>query len=120
MGYHGNMNDANEVEKIMRFIQELMDERNDLKRWKEEMLQIESEWDCQRVGKLLNIGLGEPIHKNIEPKIGEILQRNVFLENALKECINNMILTVKTESILNPDTQHVEMERLIKNYEKEI
>jgi hypothetical protein len=68
------MNDNKEVERIMKFVHELIEERDQLKRWKEEMLQVEAEWDCQRVGKLLNIGLGEPIHKNIEPKIGEILK----------------------------------------------
>jgi hypothetical protein len=68
------MNDSKEVEKIMGFIQELIDERDALKKWKEEMLQVESEWDCQRIGKLLKIGWGESIRKNIEPKIREILK----------------------------------------------
>ena len=113
------MKDSKEVEKIMKFIQELIDERDELKKWKEDMLLVESEWNNQKVGELLGIGLGQSIRKNIEPKIRELIQRNVFLENALKECINNMILTVKTEAIIHPDTQHVEMERLIKKYNYE-
>ncbi len=61
-------------EDVQKAIKDLIEERDDLKRWKEEMLQVESEWDCQKVGKLLNIELGQSIHKNIEPKIREILK----------------------------------------------
>jgi hypothetical protein len=69
-----DMNDEKEVEKIMGFIQELMNERDALKKWKEEMLYVESKWDNQKVAKLLNIGLGQSIQENIEPKIREILK----------------------------------------------
>jgi hypothetical protein len=61
------------VEDIEKSIKELMEDRDELKRWKEEMLQVESEWDCQRVGKLLNIAPGEPIRNNIEPKIRQLI-----------------------------------------------
>jgi hypothetical protein len=60
--------------QLLEMIDKSTGERDELKRWKEEMLQVESEWDCQRVGELLNIGLGEPMRKNIEPKIREILK----------------------------------------------
>jgi hypothetical protein len=59
--------------ELMNTIDDVIKERDDLKRWKEEMLQVESEWDCQKVGKILGIGWGQSIRKNIEPKIREIL-----------------------------------------------
>jgi hypothetical protein len=69
-----DMNDEKEVEKIMGFVHQLIDERDNLKRWKDEQLQVESKWDKQKIGRLLDIGLGESIQENIEPKIREILK----------------------------------------------
>jgi hypothetical protein len=73
------MNDNKEVERIMKFVHELIEERDQLKRWKEEMLQVEAEWDCQMIGKLLNIGLGQSIRKNIEPKIRELIVLKLWM-----------------------------------------
>jgi len=60
--------------ELMNTIDDVIEERDQLKRWKEEMLQVESEWDCQKVGDLLGIEWGKSIRKNIEPKIREILK----------------------------------------------
>jgi hypothetical protein len=68
---------------IQKVITEIVEERDDLKRWKEEMLQVESEWDCQKVGKLLGIGLGQSIRKNIEPKIRDLIEERDVLKHNL-------------------------------------
>jgi len=49
-----------------------------LQDWKDQMLFVESEWDEQFVGTLLNMKLGDSIRKNIEPKI-------INLKDALTE-----------------------------------
>jgi hypothetical protein len=69
------------AKSIKEAIEKLTEERDDLKRWKEEMLQVESEWDCQKVGKILGIGLGQSIRKNIEPKIRELIKEREYLED---------------------------------------
>lgn len=54
---------------------ELLKERDALQAWKESALEVESHWDCQKVGKLLGVGLGERIHCQIEPKILALIAR---------------------------------------------
>jgi hypothetical protein len=49
-----------------------------LQDWKDQMLFVESQWDEQFVGTLLNMKLGDSIRKNIEPKI-------INLKDALTE-----------------------------------
>ncbi len=52
----------------------LTDERDDLAAWKESALTVESRWDCQAVGKLLELPLGSDIRAQIEPKIRELIR----------------------------------------------
>lgn len=57
-------------------IQRLEAEVKQLKSWKEEMLYVESTWDCQAVGHLLGLTLGDNIRANIQSSI-EALQAEV-------------------------------------------
>lgn len=60
-------------ESVMRRTAECIE----LRAWKESVLEVESRWDCQAVGKLLGLTLGSEIRPNIEPKIRELLaERN--------------------------------------------
>lgn len=51
-----------------------------LRKWKTEMINLESGWDIQAVGKLLGISLGMSIRANIQSKIEELLSENARLE----------------------------------------
>lgn len=56
-----------EIEAILlRHLQPLAEQRDDLQRWKNEQLAVESCWDAQAVGKLLGLPLGINIRANIE------------------------------------------------------
>ena len=44
-------------------------ERDELRRWKDEALAVEASWDCQAVGKLIGVPLGQNIRPCIEPAI---------------------------------------------------
>lgn len=61
-----------------------MNELEQLKDWKEQQLQVESQWNPQKIGKLLNIRLGESITKNIQPKIERLLLEKEMLYNTLR------------------------------------
>lgn len=50
-----------------------------LQDWKDSVMSIESSWDCQAVGKLLNVPLGHAIHPAIEPGIRKLLANQVDL-----------------------------------------
>jgi hypothetical protein len=51
----------------------LREERDQLLAWKQSALELEKEWDCQRIGKLLHIPLGESVRAGIEPAIVTLL-----------------------------------------------
>ena len=53
----------------------LRHERDALAAWRRSVLAVESSWDCQAVGKLLNLPLGSDIRANIEPGIRALLAR---------------------------------------------
>lgn len=70
----------------MSAIRQLRSEIQELQRWKNEMLLVESRWDKQKVGKLLGVGWGEDICPNIEPGI---IKKNKEIEN-LRECLKEI------------------------------
>lgn len=47
----------------------MLKEMQNLKAWKEEEMQVESQWDCQAVGRLIGSKLGEQIKPQIQPYI---------------------------------------------------
>ena len=58
-------------------VRTLQAERSRLLAWKDEALKVHSSWDCQAVGKLLNVPLGAQIHANIEPAVRKLIdERN--------------------------------------------
>ena len=59
--------------QILTRFSTLEEKVKELEGWKESALLIESQWDKQKVAKLLNIGFGENIVANIEPKIVALL-----------------------------------------------
>lgn len=61
-----------------------MTELEELRSWKKQALQVESQWDAQKVGDLLGIGLGQSIRANIEPKIEQLILDREMLLNTLK------------------------------------
>jgi hypothetical protein len=44
-----------------------------LARWKEEAMQVEAQWDCQAIGKLIDVPLGHHIRPRVEPAIRELI-----------------------------------------------
>jgi len=56
----------------------------ELARWKEEQMQVESEWDPQIIGELLGLRIGDSIRKDIEPKIRELKRELAQATEALE------------------------------------
>lgn len=65
-------------------INSLKERVKELELWKNQAIAVESEWDCQSVGKALNLPLGNSIRKNILPKIAELIASNNQLREALE------------------------------------
>jgi hypothetical protein len=61
----------------------LATEVDELRRWKEEALLVESLWDVQAVGKELNLPLGAMIPKHILPEIKKLKARIEQLETII-------------------------------------
>lgn len=55
----------------------------DLRRWKDEALQVELSWDVQAVGIELNMPLGANIVKGILPEIQKLKARIASLESII-------------------------------------
>lgn len=73
---------ASEIE-----INSLKERVEELESWKNQAIAVESEWDCQSVGKALNIPLGHSIRENILPKIAELTASN----NQLREAVQALV-----------------------------
>jgi uncharacterized protein YhaN len=73
------------IEQVTREREELEAQNRNFQQWKESMLRLESEWDEQAVGRALGMTLGQPIRRNILPKIEEPKQHVRELEEKLKE-----------------------------------
>lgn len=56
----------------------------DLDRWKREAIEVESTWDCQAVGNLLRVPLGDPINPAIQPATETMKARIEELEAAIR------------------------------------
>ena len=78
-------------------------EIEELQNWKKQQTSVESEWDAQKVGKILEIGLGQSIRKNIEPKITKLVDERTNLVNTLKTirfiAVDNDIRQLANEAI---------------------
>ncbi len=75
-----------QAQQAVSKIDVLTAERDRLARWKREQMEVESSWDCQKVGELLGIGLGQMIRPQIEPKIRELIAERDALRLALNAC----------------------------------
>ena len=56
-----------------------------LKQWKQEMMEVESSWNAQEVGRLLNVKLGQPIKASIQPAVENLLTKIQAMRLAIKE-----------------------------------
>jgi hypothetical protein len=72
--YDVHQNESIVVERITKLLEEL----KSLRRWKSEQLAVETSWDEQKVGKLLNLPIGSAIRPAIQPAIEGMI-------NAIKE-----------------------------------
>ena len=54
------------------FARNLERQRNNLQRWKDEQLIVESQWDAQAIGKELNLPLGGSIRAGILPAVQQL------------------------------------------------
>jgi len=79
--YRKNVRLKNERDKARQ-------QRDELQQWKNDQMTVNSEWDMQTVGKLLNLRIGESITLNIEPKIRELINQRDRLEEALRDIAN--------------------------------
>ena len=58
----------------------------ELREWKRQQLEVESQWDCQKVGKLLGVPIGAHVRPHIEPKIAKLIrERNEAREQLASE-----------------------------------
>jgi len=60
-------------------------ERDQLLAWKQSALEVEKDWDCQRIGKLLHIPLGESVRAGIEPAIVALYQHVMRTDDRIVE-----------------------------------
>lgn len=44
----------------------------ELREWKRQQLEVENQWDCQKIGKMLGVPLGANIREHIAPKIANL------------------------------------------------
>lgn len=65
-----------------------------LARWKKEALAVEAQWDCQAVGKLIGVKLGDHIRPNIEPKVRELISQRDSADNLLREVMNTQPIDI--------------------------
>lgn len=74
-----------ELETVGQCAKRIIKERNALLLWKKQMLYVESTWDEQAIGGILDIGLGESVRSNIESKIHLLIKERDELIAELKE-----------------------------------
>jgi hypothetical protein len=74
-----------ELTRRCRLLDEVTDERDALKKWKEEALAVESTWDIQAVRDVLGIGLGLRIHPEILPAIEKLKEKHRAAEEKAQE-----------------------------------
>lgn len=48
-------------------------ELSELREWKRQQLEVESQWDCQKIGKMLGVPLGANIREHIELSVTGLL-----------------------------------------------
>jgi len=72
-------------EQINCELSELLEENQQLKKWKEEAMTVFSQTDLQKIGKLLNIKLGTSISEQLLPKLIELLEQNKEMLAMLEE-----------------------------------
>jgi len=89
-------------------IEALTERVNELGRWKQEQLQVESTWDCQAVAKEIGLTVGESIRPAILPFIQEMKSelaaaeaRISLLEDALAEIYHHTSCTEGQAQIIN-------------------
>lgn len=73
--FGGKFNMGEICELMEAFARTLERELAQLERWKAEQMAVESAWDCQAVGKLLDLPLGTDIRRNIQPEIERLRAR---------------------------------------------
>jgi hypothetical protein len=66
-------------------VRTLTAERDSLQAWKDSMMQVELEWNEQKVGKLLKLPLGSSIKAGIEPAIVELIDEVDSLRTRLAD-----------------------------------
>lgn len=57
----------------------------DLQSWKNQMIELQSTWEVQAVGKLLKLPLGANILPAIQPAIEALIKENEMLKDRLAE-----------------------------------
>jgi hypothetical protein len=60
--------------QLLTRVQELIEERDDLTRWKNEALELYKQFDAHEIGKLLGLSLGTPVMASIEPEIRKLIK----------------------------------------------
>lgn len=70
-------------------------ELESLRAWKESAMEVERQWDEQKVAKLLGIPLGASIRPEIQPRVEKLRSVNQELRASLVECSCALDLAVK-------------------------
>jgi len=72
-------------EATARETRKLIVERDELREWKRQQMEVTSQCDMQEVGRLLGMTLGDDIHENLIPAIKELLEARHELQTKLSE-----------------------------------
>lgn len=62
--------------------------------WKSEAMEVEAQWNCQAIGKLLDVKLGDHIRPNIEPGIRKLISQRDGANNLLREVVNTQPIDI--------------------------
>jgi hypothetical protein len=84
-------------------LSELLEENQQLKKWKEEAMTVFSQIDLQEIGALLNIKLGTSVSEQLLPKFIELLEQR----NEMLKFVEYVEKTMPSESSLQEKAQQL-------------
>jgi hypothetical protein len=89
---------GNRMDRLRSELAEVTKERDRLAEWKRSMMQVESEWDEQKLAKLLGGKIGQSTRKTINEEVPKVLAERENLRDILNQVLSDLTgLTNKAE-----------------------
>lgn len=74
------------LDSVTTLGKDLLERLERAEEWKRSQLEVENSWDCQSVGRLLNMPLGVNIRPLIEPAISKLIAEKSAAEQRVEQC----------------------------------